>query len=150
MIIDYSKFKYVGSWIGDIELIIEDKPVEIGITLDGDETRIAEAAKEALEWYLENRGSMREELLSRILDYYCDERESLGYDIEENEEYPLVSDISEISRMISLVAINIPDQKMFKKGVFLIFECSWDKENGVGVRIVDEKIAKVDYQDIAL
>ncbi|WP_415820871.1 DUF6985 domain-containing protein, partial [Listeria booriae] len=32
----------------------------------------------------------------------------------------------------------------------LVCDCTWDTDNGVGVRIENEKVEEVDYQDIVL
>lgn len=42
---------------------------------------------------------------------------------------------------------------MFEKGerrVGLIFECTWNAEDGVGVSLINENIDEVGYQDIAI
>lgn len=151
MKIDYSKFEYNGAWYGDNTLTIGNKPINVSIMIFGrDQEKIPEESKEILEWYLDNCESLQDEVLNKIMDYYCDYRRQIGYDIEENEDYPLVSDISQISKMISFTSITIPNQKKFNKGVFLTFDCSWDEENGVGVRIVEGHVVEVGYEDIAL
>lgn len=32
----------------------------------------------------------------------------------------------------------------------MFFDCSWDKENGLGLRLVNEEIMEVGYQDVAI
>ena len=46
--------------------------------------------------------------------------------------------------------ITIPNQQRFIKGVFLVYDCSWDIEEGLGIRIVDGQIIRVGNQGIAL
>ncbi len=35
-----------------------------------------------------------------------------------------------------------------EKEVGITFNCTWDIENGVGVRLLNEKVMEVGYQDI--
>ncbi|WP_434476059.1 DUF6985 domain-containing protein [Bacillus velezensis] len=32
----------------------------------------------------------------------------------------------------------------------ITFNCSWDTENGLGIRLLNEKIIEVGYQDVAI
>ncbi|MEH7609520.1 DUF6985 domain-containing protein, partial [Priestia megaterium] len=51
---------------------------------------------------MQNWEQLQQSLLPSILDYYKQERQDLGYDIEVNENYPLVETTNEISEMIRL------------------------------------------------
>lgn len=146
---DYSMFEYKNGWYGNILDPVSNKNIIVHIS-SSDSKQIPDECKEALDWFVENYEAMHDELLYKILEYYCDERENLGYDVEENEDYPFVSSIDEISNMITFRAITIPNQQRFIKGVFLVYDCSWDIEEGLGIRIVDGQITRVGNQGIAL
>lgn len=151
MKINYDQFEYDGEWWGKVDFNIGNTVLNVGVKMVIDEEdTIPEEYKNALEWYIDNAESFQDVLLNEILKYYCKERIELGYDESPDDRFPGVSDVSEISKMISLVQITIPDQDIYSKGVFLAFNCTWDKDEGLGVRIVDGKIIKIYDQSCAL
>lgn len=149
MRIDYTTFEFSHGWYGEVADPISNTNIIVHIS-SSDGEQIPDECKEALEWFVENYETMQDELLNKIFEYYCEERENLGYDVEENDDYPLISSFDEISNMITFRAITIPNQQRFRKGVFLVYDCSWDAEEGLGIRIVDGQITRVDNQGIAL
>lgn len=36
------------------------------------------------------------------------------------------------------------------RDIGISFDCSWDQENGLGIRLIDEKVEEVGYQDVAI
>ena len=100
---------------------------------------------------MQNWEQLQQSLLPSILDYYKQERQDLGYDIEVNENYPLVETTNEISEMIRLDGIVVPYVGSFDgRDIGLTFNCTWDIENGLGIRLLNEKVAEVGYQDVAI
>ncbi len=96
-------------------------------------------------------GTITTKLLQSILDYYKQERQELGYDIEVNEKYPLVETTNEILEMISLDGIVVPYAGIFDgRDIGITFNCTWDTENGLGIRLLNEKVTEVGYQDVAI
>lgn len=74
-----------------------------------------------------------------------------GYTDEINVDYPVLSKPKEILKMITLIGITVPDQSEYNEAaVSLVFNCTWDKENGVGIFFIGEDIDDVGFQDIAL
>ena len=85
-----------------------------------------------------------------IKEYYLDLRKELGYDQEYNADYPPLDNTESILQMISLDMMVIPEDGIFDgRCVCLAFSCSWDEENGLGIRFVNEEIDEIGYQDIA-
>ena len=39
-------------------------------------------------------------------------------------------------------------QILWGREIGITFKCTWDIENGVGVRLLNEKVVEVGYQDI--
>ncbi|EEM91953.1 hypothetical protein bthur0013_67760 [Bacillus thuringiensis IBL 200] len=73
----------------------------------------------------------------------------MGYDIGVRENYPLVETIDQILEMVSLDGIVVPYADIMEgREIGITFKCTWDRENGVGVRLLNEKVIKVGYQDI--
>ena len=68
-----------------------------------------------------------------------------------NPGYPEIFTVNEIQDHVTLVGIKIPYEDMYGgRSIGLCFDCTWDEENGLGVRLGDERVVKVGYQDIAI
>lgn len=90
-------------------------------------------------------------LLQSTLDYYKQKRHELGYGIGLNENYPLVETTDRILEMIALDGIVVPYADIFEgRDIGITFNCTWDIENGLGLRLLNEKVIEVGYQDVAI
>ena len=75
----------------------------------------------------------------------------LGYDDEPCEEYPEIEDVSQLLGHIDFTGIKVPFADIYGgRSIGLCFDCTWDEENGVGVRLNNEEVIKIGYQDIAI
>jgi len=69
----------------------------------------------------------------------------------ENERYPEIRSIEQLISHITLVGIKVPYAEMYGgRSIGLSFDCTWDDENGIGVRLNDERVIKIGFQDVAL
>ena len=94
---------------------------------------------------------IQEMILEKILYYYKNRREELGYDIVQSEKYPEILSINQLLEHITLVGIKIPYADIYGgRSIGLSFDCTWDNENGLGLRLNDENVTKVGSQDIAI
>lgn len=69
-----------------------------------------------------------------------------NYDNIKNE----ISDIEEALKSISLVELIIFDNKLNDRVIGLTFNCDWDIENGIGIKLKNEEIIEIGTQDIVL
>ena len=148
----FGELEYDFVWSKDTSVVFLGNEVEMALIVKG-----AEDGKFDKEQYaaytslMQNWEQLQQSLLQSILDYYKQERQDLGYDIEVNEHYPLVETTNEISEMISLDGIVVPYVGSFDgRDIGLTFNCTWDIENGLGIRLLNEKVAEVGYQDVAI
>lgn len=75
----------------------------------------------------------------------------MGYDVAFNENYPLVETTTQLMKMITLEGIVVPYGDINEeRDIGVLFSCTWDSENGLGLRLLDEEIADVGYQDVAI
>ncbi len=52
--------------------------------------------------------------------------------------------------MIQIDALVIPVPGIYEERcINLALSCSWDEENGAGIRFINERIDEIGYQDIA-
>ncbi|WP_397540320.1 DUF2004 domain-containing protein [Rummeliibacillus pycnus] len=148
----FGELEYDFVWSKDTSINFLGHEVEIALMVNG-----AEDGKYDKEQYvaytslMQNWEQLQQSFLQSILDYYKQERQDLGYDIEVNENYPLVKTTNEILEMISLDGIVVPYAGAFDgRDIGLTFNCTWDIENGLGIRLLNEKVAEVGYQDVAI
>lgn len=74
----------------------------------------------------------------------------LGYNDGSNADFPDLHHIDDIIRLIQIEALIIPVSGIYEeKCVNLALSCTWDEENGVGIRFLNEMIDEIGYQDIA-
>lgn len=67
------------------------------------------------------------------------------------KNYPLIETPEQTLEMITLDGIVIPYADIFEgRDIGITFNCSWDTENGLGLRLLNEKIIEVGYQDVAI
>lgn len=99
----------------------------------------------------ENWGAIQQSILKPILDYYKPKRSELGYDVSYNEKYPLIESNDKLLESIMLVGIFVPSARRFEgRYIGLTFDCTWDQENGLGLRLLDEAVIDVGYQDVVI
>lgn len=96
-------------------------------------------------------GELQHSFIDAILKYYIQKRHELGYDVEVNESYPLITSTDQLLNYISLSGITIPFPDINEgRDIGITFDCTWDNENGLGLRVVNEQVLKVGYQDVAI
>jgi len=53
-------------------------------------------------------------------------------------------------KMINMTGITVPYEEVFSgRDIGITFDCSWDNENGLGLRLINEEIFRIGYQDVA-
>ena len=148
----FGELEYNFGWTRGFGLQFFGKEVDATLMIDGDED--AEFDKNqyiAYESFIQNWENIQYTLLQPIFDYYKQKRYELGYDIAFNENYPLVETADQINRMISLEGIVVPYGDINEeRDIGILFSCTWDLENGLGLRLLDEKVTEVGYQDVAI
>ncbi|MGN4818507.1 DUF2004 domain-containing protein [Bacillus cereus group sp. MYBK139-2] len=148
----FGELEYDFVWSKDTSINFLGNEVEIALIVKGDEDgKFDEEQYVAYTSLMQNWEQLQQSFLQSILDYYKQERQELGYDIEVNEKYPLVETTNEILEMISLDGIVVPYAGIFDgRDIGITFNCTWDTENGLGIRLLNEKVTEVGYQDVAI
>lgn len=144
------EFDYV--WSKDTTIEFFGGEVNIALMVDGEEDgEFSEKQYASYNTFKENWGAIQQSILKPILDYYKQKRSELGYDVSYNEKYPLIETNDKLLESIMLVGIYVPSARRFEgRYIGLTFDCTWDEENGVGIRLINEEVARVGYQDVAL
>ena len=148
----FGELEYEYGWSRVITLDFFGYTTELDLIIDGEEDeQFDEGQYNAYQSFMGNWNDLQINLLDSILTYYNQKRQELGYDVELNENYPIVETTDQILGMISLDGIIIPYADIFEaRHVGITFNCTWDTENGLGLRLLNEKVTEVGYQDVAI
>lgn len=152
MNINFENYIYNGAWYGTEKVEFNGQNFDVDVQIDGyDESIIPESGKSVFLNFLHKLNGYTAKIAEAVFQYYCVRREELGYSYEFNADYPAISKSEKILKMITLIGITVPDQDDYDEAtVSLVFNCTWDKENGVGICFIGEDIDDIGFQDIAM
>ena len=144
------EYDYV--WSRDTTIEFWGKEADIALMIDGEEAgEFGEKQYASYNALMQNWERLQQGILQPIFEYYKQRRHELGYDISYNENYPLIETIDQILERIRLVGIYVPSASRFEgRYIGLTFDSTWDTENGVGIRLINEEFSRVGYQDVAI
>ncbi len=148
----FGKLEYKYSWSKDTKILFFGKEAEIALMIDGEEDgEFDEEQYIAYHSLMQNWEQLQKSFLQPILDYYQQKRHELGYDIALYENYPFVETTDQLLEMISLDGIVVPYGDIREgRDIGILFNCTWDQENGLGIRLLNEEVIDVGYQDIVI
>jgi len=148
----FGELEYNYGWVKYTTIEFCETEDNISLMVDGDDDgEFSEKQYASYHSLIEDWGHLQQSILQPILDYYQQKRFELGYDVSYNENYPIIDTVDELLKNIRLVGIYVPSARRFEgRYIGLTFDCIWDGENGVGIRLIDEEVAKVGYQDVAI
>ncbi|MBH0156671.1 DUF2004 domain-containing protein [Fictibacillus sp. 5RED26] len=148
----FGELEYEYGWTKDTFIQFWGKETMITLMIDGEEDgNFDEEQYLAYDAFIQNWEHVQKDMLQSIFTYYEQRRKELGYDIEVNNHYPKVETIEQLLKMIELDGIVVPYGDLCEgRDIRVTLKCTWDTENSLGVRTLDEKIIEVGYQDIAI
>ena len=148
----FGELEYGQIWTKDTIIHFLGKEAEIALIIDGEEDgKFDEDQYTAYQSLMQNWEQLQYSFLQPIINYYQQKRHELGYDIEFNEHYPLVETTDHLLEMITLVGIIVQYADIYEgRDIGITFDCTWDIENGLGLRLLNEKVIGVGYQDVAI
>lgn len=148
----FGKLTFDYTWSKNEQVLFGEKEISIVLLVAGDESgEFEEGQYEAYRMLMSKWIEIQDTLLENILVYYKNKRFELGYDNKQNEKYPIISTKNELLNHITLVGIKIPYAEIYNgRSVGISFDCTWDEENGLGLRLSDETVIRVGFQDIAI
>ncbi|GAA0086298.1 DUF2004 domain-containing protein [Clostridium sp. CTA-7] len=148
----FGQIEYEYIWSRNSRINFLNKEVDIMLIIAGDDDgKFEDGQYEAYQVLINYWNEIQKTLLKFILDYYKEKRKELGYDIEFNDHYPEIKSTKELLNYITLVGIKVPYANIYGgRSIGISFDCTWDEENGVGLRLSDEQVIEVGYQDIAI
>ena len=148
----FGKIEHDYIWFRRSKIKFFNNEVDIMLMIAGDdEGQFEDGQYEAYQALINKWNEIQETFLEPILEYYKQKRKELGYDIELNKNYPEIKSTKELLNYITLVGIKVPYADIYGgRSIGISFDCSWDEENGLGLRLNNEEVIDVGYQDIAI
>jgi len=148
----FGELSYSLFWHRDMNIQFAGKDCVVALNVDGDEDGgFDESQYIAYQSLMKNWVHFQHRFLTAILDYYVKRRYELGYAAQINKAYPLIETVDEIAKHIELVGIAVPYGDIFDgRDIGLMFDCTWDIENGLGLRLINEEVFRIGYQDVAI
>lgn len=148
----FGELAYFLVWSRDTTIHFCGKEAKITLTVEGEEDgKFDEEQYMAYQSLIQNWEHLQPSVLQAIFDYYKQKRHELGYDIEFNEDYPFIETQEQLLERIVLHEIVVPYGDIFEgRDIGLLFGCTWDEENGLGLRLLNEEVTEVGYQDVVI
>lgn len=148
----FGEIEFDYTWYKEEEILFNEKKEEIVLLIAGDEDGEFEQGQyEAYTIFRDKWHTIQKNILPSILEYYNARREELGYDVEINTDYPYIENENVLLKHITLVGVKVPYADIYGgRSIGLSFDCSWDDENGLGIRLNNEEVIDVGFQDIAI
>ncbi|WP_294413317.1 DUF2004 domain-containing protein [uncultured Ruminococcus sp.] len=147
----FGELTYEYGWNGKTTIDWYGEMINVDLVVSGEEDEEIDSLQcESYEKFKLAWSDIKDSILERVLSYYINLRNELGYGDDSNENYPAISNIDEIKNIITLDSIVVPLSGVYDgRSIALAFHCEWDAENGLGIILVNEEIHDIGYQDIA-
>ena len=148
----FGEIEYDYIWSRRIKIKFFNNEVDIMLMIAGDDDgKFEDGQYDSYQALINKWNEIQETFLEPILEYYKEKRKELGYDIQLNKNYPEIKSTKELLNYITLVGIKVPYADIYGgRSIGISFDCSWDEENGLGLRLNNEEVIDVGYQDIAI
>ena len=143
-------------WRGKTTIIMFGVENEILLSIDAHEdANFSDVQREAFTNFNQDMKNIIHEVEKQIYDYYIENyeeyREMLGDESEADKFAPMIDSILDLKRIVEPVELIVRRvRKNEKRRLGLLCNVSWDIDNGIGIKIEDEMVEEVGYQDIVL
>ncbi|MGG0386284.1 hypothetical protein ABEY69_25130 [Priestia filamentosa] len=143
-------------WEGKITIPMFKKNQQIKLSVDGGEdAHFSDIQEEAFLNFRHEITSIMAKVEEGIYEYYQanfeEYREMVGNQQEADEIAPIIDSAGDLEKVVKLTELIVRREgKGGKRRLGLLFHATWDIDNGVGVKVENEIVEEVDYQDIVL
>ncbi len=143
-------------WRGKTTITLFDLENEILLSVDGDESaNFSSIQREAFLHFIQEKTKIMNEVEKQVFEYYWDNYEDyrvrLGDESEADKLAPKIECISDLKRLVTPSEFIVRRvRRNGKRRLGLLCEVTWDIDNGLGIKIENEHVEEVGYQDIVL
>ncbi|YBV88264.1 hypothetical protein M1D53_14345 [Bacillus sp. PK9-021] len=153
----FGKLEYKNNfWRGKTTIRMFDVEQEILLSVDSDENAdFSNVQREAFLNFIQDMKNITNEAEKQVYDYYSENyeeyREMLGNKSEADHLAPRINSLSDLKRLVKPTELIVRRiRKNGKRRLGLLCDVSWDIEDGLGIKIKNEIVEEVGYQDIVL
>lgn len=143
-------YDYIWEGENEIHLFDEEYKIKLGIE-DEDEVGISSIQEETFTFFKNNEKIIGKKIEEAIYNYYCKicmcEPEKIDADVINDLQE--VNNSKEMKYLVKPIQMCIPELDDDRE-MAILFNCRWDLESGLGVRIVNEEIVKIGTQNDVL
>lgn len=150
----FGNLTYDYLWEGIVKIKLYGKEYELNLNIDGEEDEeIRQIQRESFIFYKKNENDIAKQIEEEIYNYY---KSIYKYIRERNDinilkKAPDVTNYLEMEKLITPITLCIPyldDDE--NREIDILFDCTWDFDLGMGIRIVNEKVTKIGVQNDVL
>lgn len=148
----FGELHYDYLWEGKIRIYIFGKEVEVKLDInDEDELGISKMQEDTFLRFREKGTEVDNEIQEAIYQYYQDIIENRREEIDPCvlESLPKINTPLEMSKLVVPVQCCIPEVED-EREIVLLFNCKWNFDAGLGIKLVNEEIVKVGIQSEVL
>lgn len=139
-------------WEGKVKIKLYDIEYEVELGINGeDEEGISQLQRDSFVLYKLNENKIVNEIEKAIYNYY---KSICKYEREKNDvnilsKVPDIEECFEMKKIVEHIKVGIPELDDHRE-IGILFDCTWDYDLGMGVRIINEKVTKIGVQNDVL
>ena len=153
----FGKLEYKNNfWRGKTTIKMFGVEKEILLSVDAYEnTDFSNVQKEAFLNFIQDMENIMNKAEKHIYDYYMENyeeyREMIANKSEADQVVPNIHSVLDLKKLVEPTELIVRRvRKNGKRRLGLLCDVSWDIENGIGIKMEDEGVEEVGYQDIVL
>lgn len=144
-----------GRAFGQIELPWFDNSKAVEVIFERDDDSESPNDRQILAFcrFVQSADLFFHSLERKLLDYFDKTRDECDLDAEtKGLLFPPLQDPRDLSSLIVLTGVLVSyfDGDDWSEYIGLLMECTWDREHGLGVKLVDGDVAEIGGQEIVL
>lgn len=148
----FGELNYDFIWEGQTKISLFEEIYDVNIGIEGEEGKeITELQKESFLHFIKNENDIIKKVESRIFEYYKKifefEPERIDYNVV--RKLPQIKNQIEMKRLVKPIQVCIPELDENIE-ISILFDCEWDFDLGMGVKIVNDEVVRIGVQNDVL
>ncbi|NBJ71719.1 MULTISPECIES: hypothetical protein [Clostridia] len=143
-------------WRGEMTIKMFNVERKILLSVDAHEDAdFSNIQKDAFRNFIQDMNHIMSEAEKEVFEYYSENvdeyREMLEDESQANKVAPKIDSLTGLTELVKPTELIVRRvRKNGKRRLGLLCDVSWDIEDGLGIKIEDEVVEEVGYQDIVL
>jgi hypothetical protein len=143
-------------WRGEMTIRMFNVEEKILLSVDAHEDAdFSNTQRDAFRHFIQDMNNIMNEVEKQVYEYYIENvdeyREMLGDESQANKIAPKVDSLTALADLVKPTELIVRRvRRNGKRRLGLLCDVSWEIEDGLGIKIEDEVVEEVGYQDIVL